>query len=160
MPTPTYVSLGTITLASTDSEIVFSSIPATYRDLVLVFSAAGSSDTDVKMNFNGDATDGNYSRVVMSGDGSSTYSVTSSPRNITYYGSVASTFGTVHVINIMDYSATDKHKTALVRANRAGSGVDAIARRWASLSAITSVTISPNTGSFAIGSTFSLFGVN
>lgn len=158
-PVSTYTPLASLTLTSTDSEIVFSSIPASYRDLVVVFRAAGSSDTDVLISMNSDTTAANYSRVLMSGDGTTTYSVTTSPRNITYYGSVASSFGTVHIINFMDYSATDKHKTFLTRANRATSGVDAIASRWANTNAITSIAITANTGTFSIGSTFSLFGI-
>jgi hypothetical protein len=59
----------------------------------------------------------------------------------------------------MDYSATDKHKTVLVRSNAASTGVEAIAQRWASTAAITSILVFPSTGSWAAGGTFSLYGI-
>jgi hypothetical protein len=61
----------------------------------------------------------------------------------------------------MDYSATNKHKTVLVRADNANSITMAHAARWANTSAITSIVLTSfeGAGNFAIGSTFSLYGV-
>jgi hypothetical protein len=39
MPTSTYVALATTTLGATAASVTFSSIPATYRDLLLVNAA-------------------------------------------------------------------------------------------------------------------------
>jgi hypothetical protein len=61
-------------------------------------------------------------------------------------------------IQIMDYYATDKHKKLLVRAN-SSYGVDAHAARWVSLNPVTSLEIFPSTGTFQIGSMFSLYGI-
>jgi hypothetical protein len=68
------------------------------------------------------------------------------------------------IIQVMDYSATDKHKSVLVRANSDAPSqngvVAAVAGRWASTSAVTSVVLLPEVGpNFASGSTFNLFGV-
>jgi hypothetical protein len=60
----------------------------------------------------------------------------------------------------MDYSATDKHKTVLSRANNAANGVTAIAGRWASTSAITSIVLTFQSSSLATGSTVALYGVS
>ncbi len=66
------------------------------------------------------------------------------------------------IINIMDYSATDKHKTIL---QRAGSPVNvewAVAGRVAITSAVTSITLwSPDNGSdvWISGTTFALYGI-
>jgi len=68
----------------------------------------------------------------------------------------------VFTVNIMDYSATDKHKTVLTRASTAASSVWAIAGRVATTSAITSVAfIGPDDASdqFLSGSTFALYGI-
>jgi hypothetical protein len=58
----------------------------------------------------------------------------------------------------MDYSVTDKQKTVLSRTN-SSFGTDITAGRWASTSAITSVTVYPSSGDFEIGSTFALYGI-
>lgn len=166
MATPTYTAISTITLTSTDSEIVFSSIPATYRDLIVVASgrssAAGAAD-NLGCYFNGTAS--NCSTVRMYGTGSTTGSNVS-PNNtrisqITIPAASAAYFGVV-TIQIMDYSATDKHKSVLVRSNTAGDQVHAAAGRWASNDAITSVTLDlyATSANFAIGSTFSLYGIS
>jgi hypothetical protein len=165
MPTNTYTPLATITLASTDSEIVFASIPATYRDLVLVCSARGTitTFTNVQMRFNSD-TASNYSTVAMYGTGSSAATYGETTTNITLEqiarsNDTASVFTPI-VTQVMDYSATDKHKSVVTRNSSTLSGaVAALASRWANTSAITSVTLYPFAGSFAIGSTFSLYGV-
>jgi hypothetical protein len=165
MPTNTYTPLANITLASTDSEIVFASIPATYRDLVLVCSARGTitTFTNVQMRFNSD-TGSNYSTVAMYGTGSAAASYSETATNITLEqiarsSDTASVFTPI-MTQVMDYSATDKHKTVLTRNSSTLSGaVAALASRWASTSAITSITLYPYGGSFAIGSTFSLYGV-
>jgi len=166
MPTNTYTPLATITLTSTDSSIVFTSIPATYRDLVLVCQARGTitTFTNVQMRFNSD-TGSNYSTVAMFGTGSGggiSYSETATNITAEQIARSNDTSGvfTPITIQIMDYSATDKHKTVLTRnSSTVSAAVAALASRWASTSAITSITLYPYGGSFEIGSTFSLYGV-
>jgi hypothetical protein len=66
----------------------------------------------------------------------------------------------VLIFQVMDYSATDKHKTALSRTNIARNFVAAHANRWASTTAVTSINVFGNRGSnLAAGSTFNLYGV-
>jgi len=160
MGTPTYTPLATITLASTDSEIVFSSIPATYRDLILISNADGTTQTEMFMRFNGD-TGSNYNTVRMQGSGSVTGSASTSNATgarLNGNGDIMTNFSFNAVIQVMDYSATDKHKSALSRTN-SSNGVDACAVRWASNTAINSVTVYPASGSFEVGSTFSLYAI-
>lgn len=163
MPTPTYVPLSTITLASTDSEIVFSSIPATYRDLIVVTDSliTNPNTTDsLGVRFNGD-TSSNYSWVRMVGTGSTTASA-SGTTNLGYSGVIGPANKTPSVIQVMDYSATDKHKTIISRSGGGSAAwVTAFATRWANTSAVTSIAIrTDGSHSFTIGSTFSLYGVN
>lgn len=157
MPTNTYTALATLTLTGTDSSITFASIPATYRDLILVGIGSNSADTDLALRFNGD-TGTNYSGVRMFGNGSSAGSSSDTGKTYAEIGGVNTSIGDFRA-QIMDYSATDKHKTVLTRTSKTGSYVVAWANRWASTSAINSVTVYPISGSFAIGSTFSLYGV-
>ena len=154
MPTNTYVPLATITLSSTDSEVVFSSIPATYRDLIMVIDGTSTSGTQfLQIRFNGD-TGNNYSVVRM-------YNTTSDSfaginwANIVEIG----TSRTNAIVQIMDYSATDKHTTFLSRGNNAGYRIQAHAGRWANTAAVTSVSAIMAGGSLPIGTTASLFGI-
>lgn len=159
-----YVPLATITLASSDGQIVFSSIPATYKDLFLTIKAKNNTagPDSVAIRFNSDSGN-NYSNVRMVGDGSSpsSYADTTS---VLYVG-VSTNSSNTFVINtqVMDYSATDKHKTVLSRCSQDNGWVTAHAGRWGNTGAVTSISVMPPGGSswtFSAGSTFSLFGVS
>ena len=67
------------------------------------------------------------------------------------------------IIQFMDYSATDKHKTTLDRyqttRDNGDSEVGMIAGRWASTSAITSISLFPNSSTLKAGTTASLYGI-
>jgi len=157
MPTPTYTPLATVTLGASASSVTFSSIPATYRDLILVISATGT-DSAERLRFNGD-TGTNYSYVRMLGNGSTTASASLSGED--YIRSISFSLETLYnvIIQIMDYSATDKHKTTLGRGNNASTNTIATAGRWANTDAINSINYSLSSGSFASGSTFSIYGI-
>jgi hypothetical protein len=71
----------------------------------------------------------------------------------------STTSHSVVIANLMDYSATDKHKTAIVRSGNNTEGVEATASRWANTAAVTSWQIFVNVGGFASGFTFSLYGI-
>ena len=164
MPTNTYTALATITLTSTDTEVVFSSIPNTYRDLIVVcqWGLTGSGDTIAGFRLNG-ATSG-YTNVTMFGDTSpSPGSDTRTSDNLSFVWRIGNdgTTKATTIIQIMDYSATDKHKTSLTRnSNLTNSFVSATAGRWASNDAVNTVALRPwNGGNIASGSTFSLYGI-
>jgi hypothetical protein len=158
MPTETYTALATVTLGSSASSVTFSSIPASYRDLVLVYNGTGTSGQSLQPRFNND-TGGNYTTVRMynSGGGSSPASDNYAPAEIGYNNTT-----NTGIANIMDYSATDKHKTYLTRWGNADgtSYVQAYAARWANTAAITSIQITNSGGgNIAAGSTFNLYGI-
>jgi hypothetical protein len=164
MPTPTYDLIATTTLAAASSEVVFGSIPQGYRDLILIDNAIanGGATLGMLLRYNGDVAS-NYSTVFMFGDVSN--SVTSGTTTVT--GAIASRIPNVNrsagVTTIMDYSATDKHKTSLSRGNALGQSnvsVIAYASRWNNTAAITSLTVLiEDAASFQSGSTLSLYGV-
>jgi hypothetical protein len=162
MPTNTYIALATITLGSSASTVTFSSIPATYRDLVLVaqHKVTGAGETDVQ--FNAD-TGNNYTTVTMRGGASaSVFSATYTANGIKPQNSVGGSTSTndFFQLEIMDYSATDKHKTSLLRSGNASSAfVQNHNVRWANTAAITSVKCTATGTSYASGSTFSLYGI-
>jgi len=159
------VPLQNITLGSAQSSVTFASIPTTgFRDLRLVVSAkpTGTGYPAVGGRYNSD-TGSNYTFVRMTGNGSSAGSLASSAT----YNSWASTYGlgpvagaiSNFIIDVLDYAATDKHKTSLARANTPNDGVEASASRWANTAAVTSITLLTTADTFAVGSTFALYGV-
>jgi len=157
VPTNTYTALANYTVAILDSEVVFASIPATYRDLVLVVTGTSDSNSGLYLRFNGD-TGSNYTTVGMYGNGSSAISF-SQTLSFTNANFISSTQG-VNIIQLMDYSATDKHKTILARASYAGNQAQAAAARWSNTAAITSITLFMDSlRTFQIGTTFTLYGI-
>lgn len=166
MPTNTYTALATLTLTGSDASITFSSIPATYRDLVLVIGSAKSASGNpaVVARFNSDSGT-NYPYVRMTGNGSgsgaSASITTDTFLNLAAAFGINTTENATILVQIMDYSATDKHRPVLVRSNLAGAGVEAIAGRWAnSANAINQIEIfNTSSISFATGTTFNLFGI-
>lgn len=158
------VALATITLGSAASSVTFASIPATYRDLRLVSfvpSLTGSpTAAGAFARFNSD-TGGNYNTVYAYGNGSSTGSGTETNSTTLFWGAFPAAGGIDHW-DILDYAQTDKHKSAIGRADGNGASTWMYAGRWASTSAITSITLtSPDSGSdqFGIGTTFALYGI-
>jgi hypothetical protein len=159
MATPTYTLIDSEVLASDAASVTFSSIPADYRDLVLVFNG---STTFIgigifQLVLNSDTGD-NYKYVHMVGDGSSANSDSGS-NNQANIGTTKNTSNNLSVVQIMDYSATDKHKTMLIRSDIAEVNTRAKAIRWASTSAVTSIVAKTNATSFATGSSFHLYGI-
>jgi hypothetical protein len=158
--TATYTPLANITLSSSAATITFGSIPATYRDLIVVLTPTTAAQTDLFLRLNGD-TGNNYFDQRMRTTGSTTTANirSSQPRSLIAEGAQPSSVSTsVHVIQIFDYSQTNKHKSLVSRSNRAGGGVEATASRWASTAAMTSFQFS--TGStFNAGTTAALYGV-
>ena len=164
MPTPTYIPLATVTLAASSSAVYFTEISQDYSDLVLTVEyKAASGVINLRPTFNGDSGS-NYSYVLMSGSGNSAVSGSGTVNYVRSIQNCSATTTNAHIVNyqIQDYSATDKHKSTLVRGNStdAYAGTEAFATRWANTSAITSIGVAANTSSFAAGSTFKLFGIH
>ena len=154
--TPTHVLLNQIELSSSASSVTFSNIPQGYGDLVLVIAGTSATSSDMQVRLNGD-TGSNYHSVFMYGAGSG--SGVSGSGTSTFWGiGLINSNQTDAIIQIMDYSATDKHKAAINRENNS-SYVFGQALRWANTAAVNSILIQKASGTFDIGSTFSLYGV-
>lgn len=152
-----YVALATLTLTGTDTEIIFASIPATYRDLVIVTDATSDANSGLYLRFNGISTT-TYSTVGAYGNGSQAISF-SQTLSFTNANFISSGRGT-NIIQLMDYSATNKHKSVIARASYAGNQAQMAAARWASDSAINQINLFMDGGrTFQSGSTFSLYGI-
>ena len=116
MPTSTYTPIASQTLTSSASSVTFSSIPTdgTYRDLVLVINAkpVRAGEAFMQTTFNGVSSDYSivFARGSSGGAGSGSYSDTTMYTAVDAFNS---TNGGVSIMQIMDYSQTNKHKTLL-----------------------------------------------
>lgn len=153
--------LANITLGSAQTTVTFSNISGSFRDLMLIVNGQTTSSlNNLVVRFNSDSGS-NYSYVRMLGDGSSASSASNGSLTYAAFGDVGN-LDSVVTATVFDYSATDKHKTALVRGNNGGSGgvVSAYATRWASTSAITTMTVTAGSGDLASGMSLALYGVS
>ena len=159
MPTSTYIALANITLGSSASSVTFSSIPATYRDLILIATHKLTTAGETLIYFNAD-TGSNYSSVTMrGGPSSSTFSASFTAAGIRPQNAVggATASNDSFQLQVMDYSATDKHKATLLRAGNATTDFSmAHASRWANTGNITSIKCE---APYASGSTFALYAI-
>jgi len=148
----------------TSSNMTFSSIPNSYRDLVLVINAVSNSTHSGNLIFNF-VSGGVYSATFVRGDGASVTSsrVTASGAgplltNITY----STTIPTSNIIHINNYSNTSKFKTYISRnsADRNGSGESQIVcGLWQKTEAITEIILSTGSGSIYWTGTATLYGI-
>jgi hypothetical protein len=159
----TYTPIASITLGAATDSVTFSSIPQTYTDLVLITNCRITSGTNyIRLNYNYD-TGSNYSRTVISGNGSTassfrvTNEVTNFPNNFELT-TAANTFDTI-IINIMNYSNTTTNKTILSRGTATGLGTSNNVGLWRNTAAISTIAITTTGSTFTLGSTFNLYGI-
>ena len=153
----TYEPIATTTLGSAQSTVTFSSISGSYTDLILVYNAISSTDDQNYLQFNGD-TGSNYSRTFMSGTGSSAVSGRDTSIN-KMYGPFSVSVPTINIAQIQNYSNSTTFKTALIRSGAANNSTIATAGLWRSTSAITSILVGTNSGTFNSGTVFTLYGI-
>ena len=166
-PSGAYDSIATTTVgAGGASSVTFSSIPSTYTHLQIRFLANINSDINIRLN--GDTSTA-YSWHYVYGAGSSAIADQSTSRTFGYlgYGGFGgSTAFTGGVTDILDYTSTTKNKTIRTLSgndgNTSGGGVLFSSSLWyATPTAVNSITIACNSGSFNFGqySSFALYGV-
>ena len=118
--TSSYESIQTVTLASNQASITFSSIPATFKHLqirALSRTTRAITNDTLGVTFNSDTVASNYARHVLYGDGASAGAVgTTSNNDIGTTAGASCTTGVfgVNVIDILDYTTTTI-KTRTVR---------------------------------------------
>jgi len=161
----TNVPIASVTLSASAPSIIFTNIPQTYTDLVLVFSGANTVNNNnyLSYRFNGDSGS-NYSLTLIRGDGSNYGSARfqNETQMFNSYGSPLNNTQQNSILQIMNYSNTTTYKTMLFRTNALGAvpEVNAIVGLWRSTAAITSIVITISNNNIAAGSTFNLYGIN
>ena len=160
-----FQSIATTTVgAGGASEIIFSSIPATYKHLQIRGIIRNSvTEGNFRIQFNSD-TAANYSHHQFTGDGSANASFAGASQSYITSGNfsgVANIFNNV-VLDIVDYTNTNKFKTtrSLTGFDRNGAGsVYFNSGNWRSSSAITSIRLFAGNDAFAQYSSLALYGI-
>jgi hypothetical protein len=163
----TYTLIASNTLTTAGLSVTFSSIPATYTDLVLRVSARTANaiaTRTTRLRLNGLSTT-IYSYTLIDGDGSSATSTrasntTESPLLVNGNSATANTFSNTEIY-IPNYAGTTQKpiSTAYVGENNAtAAALGAVASLVNLTSAVTSLEIS-NTSNFSVGSSFYLYGI-
>jgi len=163
-PEGAYDALATVTLTGSVSEVVFVGIPAGYKHLQLrAFTFGSVVDENLRLRFNGD-TASDYSRHSLNSNNTSTaLSYATAPESYIGIGGVGNTtYAYVSINDILDYANVTKFKT--VRSSngidRNGAGyVSLMSGNWRDTAAVTSITISPASGTLAQYSSYALYGV-
>jgi len=166
----TYEPIATYNFASDGTggaQVSFTSIPATYTDLILIAYTADTytgNNPNQLWRVNSDAGS-NYSHTRLYGD-STNFAGSARETNVaySYFAKPAegSNFANA-TLHFMNYSNTTTYKTML---NRQSGGytladmgdVSAWVHLWRSTAAITSITLFPQTN-FKAGSTFTIYGI-
>jgi hypothetical protein len=171
----TYTLISSNVLASSAASVTFSSIPATYTDLILRVSAQTNRTTYADyllMTVN--SISSGYSETQLQGQGSTASSSNASASPVFGYtnslevngvsGSSASNFGSMEIY-MPSYTASQNKPmsvTSMVENNSATQNyVTTSAFLLASTAAITSITLACNSSyQFSIGSSFYLYGIS
>jgi hypothetical protein len=151
----TYDKIATSTLGSAASSVTFSSIPATYTDIVVIMNGTATAAADVYLYYNTDTTNTNYSNTYISGNGST---AGSGQDPIPAVGLFYTTDSNI-ISQVQNYSNATTYKTSINRSNTAASLVMTRVTMWRNTAAINQIQVKHSSGNFNTGSTFTLYGI-
>jgi len=158
----TYRKIQSQTLGSTQTSIDFTNIPQTYTDLNISLIAGHNTRADAfRIYFNSD-TGANYTSSYFLGTGSSRVGSCSNNTNgIINFGDLGSaTIVNLIEINVNRYTETNAHKsTSSIFSSKERGRILFNFGLWRSNSAITSISLSFATDTFAIGTVATLYGI-
>jgi hypothetical protein len=163
----TYVKIATVTVgAGGAATMAFSSIPSTYTDLVLFYSARASEPTgtfyEVFATLNGSTT--GFTGIQLYGNGSAAASI-SAPRQVGLIGNVATTSNTfnnnqVYFPNYAGSTNKSYSVDAVTENNATTSYANFVAGLWSNTAAINAISIAVTSGNFVQYSTATLYGIS
>jgi len=163
----THIKISTITVgAGGAASIDFTSIPATYTDLLIKYSlrqtGAGGADT-VYLNFNSTGTTGSHRRLRGDGSTATSYNSTTTIGGLSQdAGYTANTFasGEIYIPNYASANYKSASIDAVTENNAAGALAELQAILWSNTSAITSITITnASSVNFVQYSSATLYGI-
>lgn len=161
----TFELISSTTLGSSAASHTFSSIPATFNDLLVVVSTRTDSATiygGIYAKFNGSSS--GYTARDLQGNGSAASSYSDTAILMTSgvgASATANTFSNAQLY-IPNYASSNYKSTSTdsVGENNATTAfINLDAALWSNTAAITSITLSTTSGNMVANSTFSLYGV-
>jgi hypothetical protein len=158
-----YDSIATVSVGGGGAATVeFTSIPATYTHLQLRYIAQKTSNGSMYIRFNGDSGS-NYTNHSLQGNGTTASVDANTGANGTDIGASDSSGNfAASVIDILDYTSTNKYTTIrqLFGRDYNGSGVVWLkSGLWLNTAAITSITLVPDSTNVVQYSHFALYGI-
>jgi len=162
----TYTLIEAKTLASSVASITFSSIPQTYTDLQVLFSARGTTGLGanvIEIEYNGNAS--SYSGIRLMGYGSGVQSSSFSNGQIAITESTSETANTFsnNSLYIPNYTSANYKSLSgdSVNENNATETYMTLnASLWSNTAAITALKLSAIGGNFVQYSSFYLYGIS
>lgn len=164
MATPTYDLLATTVVSSSTGTVTFSgldTLASGYRDLKLVIDAKmTASFYYAYLRFNGNSGTYNYVYASTTGSNSATSSPADNkiqvPGRASYWGSANTNLVS---IDIFDFATSNIFTTCLIQYTNPSQALEMMTGVWPNTTPVTSVSFSANVSSWAVGSTFNLYGV-
>lgn len=155
MASGTYKQIASATVQSDTSSITFSSITSDYRDLLVVASGTSSANGYLGLRFNSDST--LYVEINLINNGS-TIEVNKADRDGARAG--LGPDQSTSIWNVLDYTATDKHKVIISQGSFGTSSAMFSGTRWKSLDAVNSVqAVGLNGMLIKAGTTIAIYGI-
>ena len=156
----------TKTLGTAAASIEFTSIPQTFTDLVLLSSlrdATVQESAGAGLTFNSNTSNRSGRQLVGFGNSTGSFVLTNFMigGRVNGAGSTANTFASSSLY-IPNYAGSNQKSSSLddVAENNATASIqEIVAQLWADTAAITSITVTANSGNFVVGSTISLYGI-
>ena len=156
----TYTPIATTTLGSSQSSVTFNSFSG-YTDLILIINGLHSSSVNdgYGLQFNSD-TGTNYSTTYLLGSGSAASSGRVTNQTRALCGWLSTDIGT-YINHIQNYSNTTTYKPIVSRGSQTNTNtyLNANVSLWRSTSAITSILVKPDSGTFSAGMTLTIYGI-
>jgi hypothetical protein len=149
-----------IEVPSDQANIEFTSIPGTYTDLICLWSIRGTGSVgSLLLSINGSTS--NFSARYLQGNGSITGSATTPARIIGVHNNSTNTFqnGQLYIPNYAGSTAKSYSADDVNEANATAAYQTITAGLWDVTNAITSLTITPESGNIGQYSSATLYGI-
>lgn len=161
-----YESIATVTVGSGGAATIsFSSIPLTYQHLQIRFSASSNTVSGLRLRFNSD-TGNNYAWHQLFGTGSTVVASSGASQGsiaLAYDNKADISFPVPGFTDVLDYSNSNKNKSLRTITGTEQNNNDGIvifrSGLWVNTSAINSMSIFLDSGSFNQYSSFALYGI-
>jgi hypothetical protein len=159
----TYIKLASNTVTTAATSIVFSSIPNTYKDLMLQFSGRCTAvNYDVYMSFNGSTASFASKRLYSNGSTNSSDSPARFTGFVTASNDLANAYGD-SIVYIHQYAAAvnKQYNVSMVQPSNANNTYFGASQgMWSVTTAINSITLTCVSGNFEVGTTAYLYGIS